>query len=237
MLEHHVSPTAARPHGRPARATRASTRTATPSRPPTAPSRTFSGRRFATLEPGDHGRLVRVDDTEPAMLTWLREQSIALDVRLELVARRPFGGPFLVRVSDGTASGTGREHRPRARARRLAVGRRCRRRGVPPDVGDVEFGRPNFQSPTRRSRRRTPGGGGDDARRDAARPARCGDRPGHPRRRAPPPHGPRPAARQSSISAELRSPLGDPTAYEVRGTLVVLRGHQARTVHVELEDR
>jgi len=40
-----------------------------------------------------------------------------------------------------------------------------------------------------------------------------------------------------SISAELRSPLGDPTACEVRGTLVVLRGHQARTVHVELEDR
>jgi len=40
-----------------------------------------------------------------------------------------------------------------------------------------------------------------------------------------------------AISAELRSPLGDPVAYEVRGTLVVLRGHQARTVHVELEDR
>jgi hypothetical protein len=70
---------------------------------------TFSGRRFATLEPGDHGRLVRVDDTEPAMLTWLREQSIALDVRLELVSRRPFGGPFLVRVSDGTAADAGRE--------------------------------------------------------------------------------------------------------------------------------
>ncbi|WP_433786171.1 FeoA family protein [Actinomycetospora sp. CA-101289] len=41
----------------------------------------------------------------------------------------------------------------------------------------------------------------------------------------------------AAISAELRSPLGDPTAYEVRGTLVVLRDHQARTVHVELEER
>jgi ferrous iron transport protein A len=40
----------------------------------------------------------------------------------------------------------------------------------------------------------------------------------------------------AAISAELRSPLGDPTAYEVRGTLVVLRDQQARTVHVELEE-
>ena len=60
---------------------------------------TFSGRRFATLEPGDRGRLVRVDDTEPAMLTWLREQAVELGVTLELVARRPFGGPFQVHVS------------------------------------------------------------------------------------------------------------------------------------------
>jgi len=67
----------------------------------------FSGRRLATLEPGDRGRLVRVDDTEPAMLAWLREQAITLGVALELVARRPFGGPFLVRVSGtGGAPGT-----------------------------------------------------------------------------------------------------------------------------------
>jgi DtxR family transcriptional regulator, Mn-dependent transcriptional regulator len=108
VLEHHVSPTLldrmdARlghprfdPHGDPIPAADGTVAT-------------FSGRRFATLEPGDHGRLVRVDDTEPAMLTWLREQSIALDVRLELVSRRPFGGPFLVRVSDGTAADAGRE--------------------------------------------------------------------------------------------------------------------------------
>jgi DtxR family transcriptional regulator, Mn-dependent transcriptional regulator len=64
----------------------------------------FSGRRLATLEPGDRGRLVRVDDTEPAMLTWLRERDVALGVALELLARRPFGGPFLVRsTSDGTS--------------------------------------------------------------------------------------------------------------------------------------
>jgi DtxR family transcriptional regulator, Mn-dependent transcriptional regulator len=62
----------------------------------------FCGRRFATLEPGDRGRLVRVDDTDPAMLTWLREQSVELGVGLELVARRPFGGPFEVRVTGGS---------------------------------------------------------------------------------------------------------------------------------------
>ncbi|MFC5137945.1 metal-dependent transcriptional regulator [Actinomycetospora rhizophila] len=59
----------------------------------------FSGRRFATLEPGDRGQLVRVDDTEPAMLAWLREHTVELGVTLELVARRPFGGSFEVRVS------------------------------------------------------------------------------------------------------------------------------------------
>ncbi|GLZ45482.1 ferrous iron transport protein A [Actinomycetospora sp. NBRC 106375] len=40
----------------------------------------------------------------------------------------------------------------------------------------------------------------------------------------------------AAIAPELTSPLGDPVAYEVRGTLVVLRAQQARTVHVELEE-
>ena len=37
----------------------------------------------------------------------------------------------------------------------------------------------------------------------------------------------------AAIRADMTSPLGDPTAYEVRGALVVLRRGQARTVHVE----
>ena len=36
-----------------------------------------------------------------------------------------------------------------------------------------------------------------------------------------------------TIRSEMTSPLGDPTAYEVRGSLVVLRDAQARSVHVE----
>jgi DtxR family Mn-dependent transcriptional regulator len=42
---------------------------------------------------------VRVDDGDPAMLAWLRDQQVDLGVTLELVARRPFGGPFLVRLT------------------------------------------------------------------------------------------------------------------------------------------
>lgn len=59
----------------------------------------FEGRRFSTLEPGDRGLLTRVDDGDPAMLAWLREHALELGVTLELLARRPFGGPFLVRIT------------------------------------------------------------------------------------------------------------------------------------------
>ena len=35
------------------------------------------------------------------------------------------------------------------------------------------------------------------------------------------------------IRAERTSPLGDPTAYLVRGSLIVLRRSQARGIHIE----
>lgn len=35
------------------------------------------------------------------------------------------------------------------------------------------------------------------------------------------------------IRADMTSPLGDPTAYLVRGSLIVLRRSQARGVHIE----
>lgn len=38
------------------------------------------------------------------------------------------------------------------------------------------------------------------------------------------------------VRAELTSPLGDPVAYEVRGSLVALRRGQARSVHVEIDE-
>jgi len=36
------------------------------------------------------------------------------------------------------------------------------------------------------------------------------------------------------VRADLTSPLGDPTAYLVCGSLIVLRRSQARHIHVEL---
>jgi ferrous iron transport protein A len=38
----------------------------------------------------------------------------------------------------------------------------------------------------------------------------------------------------SEVMADLTSPLGDPTAYLVCGSLIVLRRSQTRAVHVEL---
>ncbi|TDO46687.1 ferrous iron transport protein A [Kribbella sp. VKM Ac-2527] len=38
----------------------------------------------------------------------------------------------------------------------------------------------------------------------------------------------------TEIRADLTSPLGDPTAYLICGSLIVLRRSQARSIHVEL---
>lgn len=40
----------------------------------------------------------------------------------------------------------------------------------------------------------------------------------------------------TTIAAELTSPLGDPTAYLVRGALVALRREQARHIQVVFKD-
>lgn len=37
------------------------------------------------------------------------------------------------------------------------------------------------------------------------------------------------------LCAELRSPLGDPVAYRVRGALIALRREQAREIKIELQ--
>src|SRR5579872_5676680 len=44
------------------------------------------------LGPGDAGRLVRVSDSDPEMLRYLAQQGIALNDRLEVTGRQPFGG-------------------------------------------------------------------------------------------------------------------------------------------------
>jgi ferrous iron transport protein A len=37
------------------------------------------------------------------------------------------------------------------------------------------------------------------------------------------------------LQAELRSPLGDPVAYRIRGALIALRRSQAREIQIELD--
>lgn len=56
-----------------------------------------SARRLSTLQVGERGRLVRVDDADPDMLRHLDELAVALDDVLELIERRPFRGPFVIR--------------------------------------------------------------------------------------------------------------------------------------------
>ena len=57
-------------------------------------------RSLDELPVGAAGRFVRVSDSDPEMLRYLAEQGIALDARLEVVERQPFGGPVFVRFGE-----------------------------------------------------------------------------------------------------------------------------------------
>jgi DtxR family transcriptional regulator, Mn-dependent transcriptional regulator len=57
-------------------------------------------RSLAELEPGDHGRFVRVSDSDPAMLRYLTERGVTLGDELEVLERQPFDGPLTVRFGD-----------------------------------------------------------------------------------------------------------------------------------------
>jgi DtxR family Mn-dependent transcriptional regulator len=57
--------------------------------------------RLADQEPGTRGRLVRVSDSDPAMLRYLAERGIAPGDRFEVVERQPFDGPLFVRFDGG----------------------------------------------------------------------------------------------------------------------------------------
>jgi DtxR family Mn-dependent transcriptional regulator len=54
-------------------------------------------RALVDLEPGERGVLVRVSDSNPAMLRYLAEKGIAPGMELEMTGREPFGGPLAVR--------------------------------------------------------------------------------------------------------------------------------------------
>jgi DtxR family Mn-dependent transcriptional regulator len=56
--------------------------------------------RLCDLEPGAAGRLVRVSDSDPAMLRYLADRGIAPGDEFEVVDRQPFEGPLFVRFGD-----------------------------------------------------------------------------------------------------------------------------------------
>lgn len=41
----------------------------------------------------------------------------------------------------------------------------------------------------------------------------------------------------TKIEVEMRSPLGDPTAYRVRGSVIAIRNAQARQIEITIVDR
>jgi DtxR family transcriptional regulator, Mn-dependent transcriptional regulator len=57
-------------------------------------------RSLADLAPGQHGRFVRVSDSDPAMLRYLDERGVRLGARLEVLERQPFEGPLTVRFGN-----------------------------------------------------------------------------------------------------------------------------------------
>ncbi|MBC3189818.1 metal-dependent transcriptional regulator [Pseudonocardia sp. C8] len=68
-------------------------------------------RRLPELEYGEGGALVRVDDTDPEVLRYLDANDVRLGDRVDLLTRRPFEGPFVVRLRR-----SGAEDRPAGEA-------------------------------------------------------------------------------------------------------------------------
>ncbi len=59
---------------------------------------------LAELQPGDEAVIVRVSDSQPAMLRYLTEQGIGIGDRVLLIEHQPFGGPTQVRIGEQTRS-------------------------------------------------------------------------------------------------------------------------------------
>jgi DtxR family transcriptional regulator, Mn-dependent transcriptional regulator len=55
-------------------------------------------RQLSTLEADERGRLVRVDDDDPALLRHLKERGFSLGIDVHMRGRHPFGGSFVVSV-------------------------------------------------------------------------------------------------------------------------------------------
>jgi DtxR family Mn-dependent transcriptional regulator len=55
---------------------------------------------LANLEAGERAILVRVSDSDPAMLRYLTEQGIGIGDELEMMGRQPFDGPCEIRIGE-----------------------------------------------------------------------------------------------------------------------------------------
>src|SRR5918994_916709 len=58
-------------------------------------------RRLSDMEPGDRGTLVRISDSDPAMLRYLAELGVSPGDAVHVVDRQPFGGPLTIRFPNG----------------------------------------------------------------------------------------------------------------------------------------
>ncbi|MGG5171698.1 metal-dependent transcriptional regulator [Pseudarthrobacter sp. J1738] len=61
--------------------------------------------QLSALDAGHLGQITRISDENPDLLRYLAEESIAVDTKIELIGRRPFGGPLMIGI------GTGRDRR------------------------------------------------------------------------------------------------------------------------------
>jgi len=55
---------------------------------------------LAELQPGDRATIVRVSDSDPAILRYLAERDLRPGVEIRVEDKQPFGGPLFVRVGD-----------------------------------------------------------------------------------------------------------------------------------------
>lgn len=57
--------------------------------------------RLSELDEGHTGRITRISDENPDLLRYLSAEEIDLDANVEVVGRKPFGGPLVVRIGSG----------------------------------------------------------------------------------------------------------------------------------------
>ncbi|MBT1003073.1 metal-dependent transcriptional regulator [Paenarthrobacter sp. DKR-5] len=63
-------------------------------------------RRLLELDAGHSGRIARISDENPDLLRYLSAEDIGLDAAVEVLGRKPFGGPLAVRVGSGPSART-----------------------------------------------------------------------------------------------------------------------------------